>query len=119
MASPMLNEFSQAELHVESAQLQQSLSEALEELTEIEQSLEERGDYSLGEGDPAVHTWEVNMVLYQRVKERVDSLRAALRRIEEGTFGICMQCGSRIDKERLEIVADASLCIACARLQGE
>ncbi len=113
------SELSQAEIVQEKARLELALSEALKELSEIEKSLEERGDYSLGEGDPAIHTWEVNLALYQQLTDRADSLRAALKRIADGTYGVCQRCGSRISPERLEIVADASLCIACARQNAE
>lgn len=118
-AAPQKEKLSRAEMEQEKKRLKQELDEALEELTEIEKRLEYRGDYSLGEGDPAIHTWEVNFALYQRMREKVASLRAALRRIDEGTYGICQQCGARIDRARLEIVPDASLCINCARQQGE
>ncbi len=117
--APRKEKLGQAEMQQEKERLERELLEALEELAEIEKRLEYRGDYSLGEGDPAIHTWEVNFALFQRMREKVDSLRAALRRIDEGTYGICQQCGARIDRARLEIVPDASLCINCARQKGE
>jgi DnaK suppressor protein len=40
---------------------------------------------------------------------------AALRRIEEGTYGICVNCGAQIAPERLEAVPWATLCIECKR----
>lgn len=112
-------QLSQAETKAEKERLERELSETVAELTALEERLEERGDYSLGEGDPAIHTWELNLALYQRMREKVDSLRAALARIAAGTYGICQRCGARIDRARLEIVPDASLCIKCARQGGE
>lgn len=116
-ASPK-EQLSQAEMQKERIRLEGELQEALEELAEIEKRLEYRGDYSLGEGDPAIHTWEVNFALSQRIQEKVDSIRAALRRIDEGTYGICQRCGGRIDQARLEIIPHATLCIKCAREAG-
>jgi RNA polymerase-binding transcription factor DksA len=118
-AKPTRGKLTQAEIHLEKARLEQSLQEALAELTAIERLLEDRGDYSLGEGDPAIQTWELNLALYQRMREKVDSLRAALDRVAAGTYGICRRCGERIDRARLEIVPDANLCIECARQGGE
>lgn len=109
----------QAEMAAEKARLERQLAETLEELAEIQARLEERGDYSLGEGDPAIHTWEVNLALYQRMREKVESLRLALQRVNDGTYGICRRCGARIDRARLEIVPEAVLCIECARQEGE
>jgi DnaK suppressor protein len=36
---------------------------------------------------------------------------AALRRIDDGTFGACAVCGAPIGEERLEAVPYARLCI--------
>jgi DnaK suppressor protein len=37
----------------------------------------------------------------------------ALRRIKEGSFGICQQCGKDISRARLEAVPHARMCIQC------
>lgn len=37
----------------------------------------------------------------------------ALKRINEGTFGSCLQCGKLIPKKRLDAVPHAELCIDC------
>jgi DnaK suppressor protein len=42
---------------------------------------------------------------------------AALKRIEDGTFGICARCGREIGEERLEAMPYATLCIECKRLE--
>ena len=108
----------QAEIQEEKTRLEDELKQTLTEMTEIEERLEDRGDYSLGEGDPAIHTWELNLALYQRMRDKVESIRAALRRVEEGSYGICQRCGGRIDRARLDIVPAATLCIECARQGG-
>lgn len=40
-------------------------------------------------------------------------LNQALLRIEDGTYGMCHECGLPIDEERLNAVPHARLCIAC------
>ena len=40
-------------------------------------------------------------------------VEAALRRIEEGTYGICLHCQGDIGRKRLEAVPWASFCIRC------
>ena len=39
--------------------------------------------------------------------------RAALRRIDDGSFGICMDCEEEINVKRLAAVPWAARCIAC------
>jgi DnaK suppressor protein len=41
------------------------------------------------------------------------NVRAALRRIEEGSFGICHGCGEDIHPKRLAAVSWAPYCIRC------
>ena len=40
---------------------------------------------------------------------------AALDRIEQGTYGECLNCGNEISAERLEAVPHAALCRDCAK----
>lgn len=41
------------------------------------------------------------------------SVKSALLRIQDGSFGTCVHCGSEISRRRLEAVPWAPLCIAC------
>ena len=43
----------------------------------------------------------------------------ALRRIRNGTYGICESCGKPIQKARLEAVPHARLCIECKSKEEE
>ena len=44
---------------------------------------------------------------------RLNLIESALARIENDRYGICMRCGSKIPKERLEAIPYALLCVAC------
>ncbi len=48
----------------------------------------------------------------RRILTQIDD---ALRRIDNGTYGVCERCGESIELERLEAVPYATLCIACKR----
>jgi RNA polymerase-binding transcription factor DksA len=41
-------------------------------------------------------------------------IEAALRRIADGTYGICVVCGDPIGEERLDVLPHAPRCRACA-----
>ncbi|MBA7596604.1 General stress protein 16O [subsurface metagenome] len=50
--------------------------------------------------------------------EQTRILRAideALKRIYNGTFGICSRCGAKVQRERLDYVPYAKHCIKCQR----
>ena len=42
------------------------------------------------------------------------AVRAALRRLDEGTYGECVNCGEEISPRRLEIIPHAARCARCA-----
>jgi DnaK suppressor protein len=44
------------------------------------------------------------------------NVRAALQRIDEGTYGICLHCDEEISQKRLEAVPWAAYCIRCQEL---
>ena len=48
----------------------------------------------------------------QEVK-RLNLIDAALSRIQSGRYGVCMSCGKKIPRERLEAIPYALLCIRC------
>jgi len=44
----------------------------------------------------------------------IAAIKAALRRIDEGTYGDCARCGDPIEPERLDLLPHAPLCASCA-----
>jgi DnaK suppressor protein len=48
------------------------------------------------------------------VIERISAIRAAIKRVDEGRYGICLTCGGKIATARLEAIPEATLCISCA-----
>lgn len=45
----------------------------------------------------------------------IEMIRAALARIEEGSYGWCVRCGNEIAPERLDVVPATPFCRDCAR----
>ena len=48
-----------------------------------------------------------------REKAHLAKLELALRKIDDGSFGICVECGEPINKKRLEARPETQLCIRC------
>src|SRR6478752_10808998 len=48
-----------------------------------------------------------------RESQLLRSVRSALRRIEEGSFGICLHCEEEISPKRIAAVPWAPFCIQC------
>ena len=58
---------------------------------------------------------EIDYTLGENSGEVLAQIDAALRRIEDGTYGTCTSCGREILPQRLEAYPWASLCIDCKR----
>ncbi len=95
--------------------LQRELEETQARIAQLRERLETKADYGPGRGDPAVYQWEFNLALLERAEAQLQQVRAALARLEAGTYGICQKCGQRIDDERLELLPLATHCIRCAQ----
>jgi DnaK suppressor protein len=53
--------------------------------------------------------------LWANMSMGVYKIDAALARMANGTYGVCTKCGRMIDKDRLEAIPEAPLCIDCQR----
>jgi DnaK suppressor protein len=63
----------------------------------------------------AIQNAGLSQNLAEREKAQLAQIVAALRRIEEGTYGACNSCGGAIPYERLQIFPETLACSACAR----
>ena len=48
------------------------------------------------------------------VASELAELDAALARVADGTYGLCVSCGTSIPLERLRLLPAATLCVPCA-----
>ena len=47
-------------------------------------------------------------------QKELKQINAALKRIEDGTYGQCTQCGATIPEARLLVIPETELCFNCA-----
>ena len=59
---------------------------------------------------------EIDYTLEENSEHVLAEIEGALKRIEEGTFGVCVNCGKPIAEERLAAIPWATYCIDCKRL---
>jgi DnaK suppressor protein len=56
---------------------------------------------------------EINLILTDRDRDKLQAIDEALARIDEGTYGACESCESDIAEGRLEALPFTRLCITC------
>jgi len=98
------------------ARLEELRSEIREEQAEIdaERSLRGSGDiYGPGEQSSSGSIRDVSSALINRDLSELNLVRAALRRLEDGTYGVCADCAEPIGYARLSAYPSASRCTTC------
>ena len=71
--------------------------------------------YTYHMADVATDTYdrEFSLGLASNERKLIYEFDDALKKIEEGTFGVCEDCKSLIAKNRLKAVPQARLCVKC------
>ena len=72
-------------------------------------------DNHLAETASATLGREIDYTLGDNAEQVISEIDAALKRIEDGSYGTCGSCGREIPVGRLEANPWASLCIDCKR----
>ncbi|MGZ4333662.1 MAG: TraR/DksA family transcriptional regulator [Gaiellaceae bacterium] len=85
-----------------------SLDEEVEEIAAT-------SDNHLAETATATLGREIDYTLGDNAEQVISEIDAALKRIDDGTYGTCVHCGQEIPHQRLEANPWASLCIDCKR----
>ena len=57
---------------------------------------------------------EFTLSLMEYDEDTLEKIEGALERIEDGTYGSCVECGGRIPKTRLNAIPYTPHCIKCA-----
>lgn len=84
-------------------------------LTAVEQGRQTVAEETLDVADQAVFSYQKEMIFKQGTEghSQLSLVRLALERLNEGTFGECMNCGQAIGEKRLEALPWTPYCIDC------
>ena len=78
---------------------------------ELQQQSEENPDLS-DLADQRLHQ-EIVVSRLSLMNQRLTQVRAALKRLDEGKYGICARCGNEINPERLKAIPYTTFCVNC------
>ena len=56
---------------------------------------------------------QLSHILNDRDRTKLIAIDEALERIEDGSYGICEECGKKIAPNRLKVMPFADLCVPC------
>jgi DnaK suppressor protein len=100
------------------ARLEAQLAELEDRLSRLDRDLSEPPDPDSSERAVQMEDDEALEGQAQVVANEIASVRRALERIADGSYGVCTNCGEDIAEGRLEARPEAALCIDCASGAG-
>jgi len=110
-------------LHEQKAHLEARRAELMRELDEDSTpNKHSPGDFdakfpNFGEKDEdnaaEVEIFERNLSMEKNLEVSLFNVDKALRKIEDGTFGVCEKCGKSVGLERLKAFPSATACMDC------
>lgn len=74
---------------------------------------QDRSDVESGDWSQELENVEVEEQVVNSEEFYIEKIRAALTRMDRGTYGICEGCGAEIPLARLEAKPSVSLCLNC------
>jgi RNA polymerase-binding transcription factor DksA len=60
-----------------------------------------------------------DLALRDKSGKGLELVDAAIERLDAGTFGSCLRCGTTIPDERLEVLPWAAFCVPCQQLEKD
>ena len=116
--------FSKSQLKIIKNEIMKEREQLLEQLNSItgeslsKSQKDASGDlsgYTLHMADMATDMYnrEFSLELAEGERERLINLEEALKRIDEGSYGRCDECGGAISRPRLKALPQAKYCIKC------
>lgn len=62
---------------------------------------------------------DLDVALLERHKDALNRIDESLRKLKEGTYGICENCGQEISEKRLRALPFAIYCVECQHKKEE
>ncbi|MDR2743992.1 MAG: RNA polymerase-binding protein DksA [Desulfovibrio sp.] len=93
---------------------QQKGDSTLEDMTDSNEVFADPADRATAESDRAF-----TLRIRDRERRLIRKIQAALQRIDDGTYGVCEDCGEDIGIQRLKARPVTRLCINCKARQEE
>ena len=95
-------------------QLQEKLDQLVARAQEIDSDLSESRNEDWEERAIETEGDEVMLSVGNVTLKEIEEIKHALHQIDQGTYGTCARCGTKIPSERLELLPYATTCTGCA-----
>ena len=85
----------------------------VKQIVESSKEMGQDGIQDIGDEAANIYNKQVLLSLNENERTRLQEVDESLDRIENGTYGICEECGGPISLKRLEVRPVAKYCVPC------
>ncbi len=85
----------------------------VKQMVESSKEMGQDGIQDIGDEAANIYNKQVLLSLNENERTRLQEVDESLDRIENGTYGICEECGGPISLKRLEVRPVAKYCVPC------
>jgi DnaK suppressor protein len=85
----------------------------VKQIVESSKEMGQDGIQDIGDEAANIYNKQVLLSLNENERQRLKEVDESLDRIENGTYGICEECGGPISIKRLEVRPVAKYCVPC------
>jgi DnaK suppressor protein len=90
--------------------LEQRFTKITDNITHVNEPL----SHDFAEQATELENSEVVDFLGNFTRDEILQIKQAIKRIDEGEYGVCVECGEPVSAERLKILPFTAKCIRCA-----
>jgi DnaK suppressor protein len=85
----------------------------VKQIYESSREMGQDGTQDIGDEAANIYNKQVLLSLNENERQRLQEVDESLDRIQNGTYGICEECGEPIGLKRLEVRPVAKYCVPC------
>jgi RNA polymerase-binding transcription factor DksA len=79
----------------------------------VNESFSNSGDDEYADAASDTFTQELDVTMLNKYRHRLTQVNAALGRVEEGMYGTCVRCHTKIAEARLDAIPETPFCRDC------
>jgi DnaK suppressor protein len=92
----------------------------VKQIVESSKEMGQDGTQDIGDEAANIYNKQVLLSLNENERTRLKEVDESLDRIENGTYGVCEECGDKIGTGRLKVMPLAKYCVSCqSKLEKE
>ncbi len=93
--------------------LRESLTDQVRNLSDVSLGYHKEAGEDLADIGSENFSRDVGLALMSEEGNKITLIQDAIRRLIDGSYGVCIDCGKKIGKGRLDAIPYAKLCVDC------